>query len=309
MKQKRSRLLGNFLFVVVVLFCSILMSENVSAGGFPIEKGALGDESWTVKEEMGKIFYYTHGTTVWGHEFGCYKDPNNRERDILWLAFSSMDEKIKDFKGQFVTVLLDFGTKRSQVELKILYSGTIGSTHVIYLSNWLVGEKLMELLMAEKYVKVSFLEPKELEVLFDIKEDSFSLEGFAESRKKAKEMSKNEGLKDLFLTLSADKKVIVEGEEILVDISLYVTKAGLKEIEYPRYKHEGFKADALQEPAKFKRSYNDIQYDVLEFQQRMVAESVGEKTIGPATIKFIKVTKEGQEPMELVSNEIDVFVE
>ena len=114
MKQKKRRLLGNFLFVVVVLFCSILMSENVLAGGFPIEKGALGDESWTVEEKIGKIFYYTHGTVVWGHEFGFYKDPNNNERDILWLSFSSRDEKIKDFKGHFVTVLLDFGVLHSR---------------------------------------------------------------------------------------------------------------------------------------------------------------------------------------------------
>ena len=63
------------------------------------ENGELGDESWTVEERIGRYFYFTHGTAVWGHEFGFFKDPNECNADTIWLTFSSSEEKVKNYIG------------------------------------------------------------------------------------------------------------------------------------------------------------------------------------------------------------------
>ena len=165
------------LFLVVTLFVSI-----VEAGGVEYERE---DENWTVEIRIGRVFYYTHGTAVWGHEFGFFKDVNDCSSDTLWLTFSSYEENVKDFKGRDVVILLDVDGKEFKVKTPMLGTGTIGLTHVMTFTNWSPGEQLMDALAKGRYVKVQILEPKELETLLDIKEDQFGLEGFVASRKEA----------------------------------------------------------------------------------------------------------------------------
>ncbi len=174
MNRKLFRKTFLFIFFIIFLFVGNVLADD----------GSLGDESWTVEKKSGRMFYFTHGTIVWGHEFGFYK-MGNCESDIVWLTFSARDERVKDFKGQNVVVSLEVDGKDFRSELSMLYVGTIGYTHVMYLSSWVVGEQEMYALMKGRYVKVKILEPKELEALLDIKEDQFSLEGLAASRKEA----------------------------------------------------------------------------------------------------------------------------
>ena len=165
------------LFLVVTLFASI-----VEAGGVEYERE---DENWIVKIRIGRVFYYTHGTAVWGHEFGFFKDVNDCSSDTLWLTFSSYEKGVKDFEGRDVVILLDVDGKEFRVKTPMMSTGTIGLTNIMTFTNWSPGEQLMDALMKGRYVTVQILEPKELEALLDIKEDEFSLEGFADSRKEA----------------------------------------------------------------------------------------------------------------------------
>ncbi|MFH1479249.1 MAG: hypothetical protein ABIG92_05705 [Candidatus Omnitrophota bacterium] len=168
--------------ILILFLATTLFVSMVEAGGLEDESW---DESWTVEKQIGRVFYYTHGTAVWGHEFGFFKDVNDFSSDTLWLTFSSCEEKVKDFVGKDVLILLDVDGKEFKVKTPMLHTGTIGLTHVMTFTNWSPGEQLMDSLTKGRYVKVQILEPKELEALLDIKDDRFGLEGFAASRKEA----------------------------------------------------------------------------------------------------------------------------
>lgn len=183
-----------YVLISFMAFISLCIPEGVLAGDMPdvIEEGNLGDErwseNWSVIGNDSRVYYRTHGTVVWGHEFGFYKSPEDPEQDILWLTFSSMDEKVKEFEGKDVLVLFEIDGVPYKIELTMLSTSVIGTTHVMLFTNWTAGPKLIEALVEGRYVEVQILEPADLEVLMDIKKDKFGLEGFAASRENAKEM-------------------------------------------------------------------------------------------------------------------------
>jgi len=168
---------------LMVFLGGILWSISTQAGGLDDE--VMGDESWTVETRKGLVFYTTHGKIVEGLKFGFFKSPENCESDILWLNFSSSEEKVKDFIGKDVMISLEVDGVDFRINPPMLGAHTIGFTHVMLFTNWVVGERLMDALMKGRYVTVQIVEPKQLEVLLDIKEERFSLDGFVASRKEA----------------------------------------------------------------------------------------------------------------------------
>lgn len=154
------------------------------------QRGTLGDESWTVERRVNRVSYFTHGTTVWGHEFGFLK-AGDCKNDILWLTFSARDEKVKDFDNKDILISLTVDKKDYRIEVPMMYMGVIGFTHVMYFTNWVAEEELLGALMKGRHAKVRILEPKELEALLDIKEDRFGLKGFVASREEAERVCKS----------------------------------------------------------------------------------------------------------------------
>ncbi len=169
-----------FLSAVCMIFFLVGMSGGVSA-----QKDELGDESWTVGERVGRYFYFTHGTAVWGHEFGFFKDRNECNSDTIWLTYSSSEEKVKDFVGKVVVISLNVDGRDFKIKTPMLHEGTIGFTHVMTFTNVDAEQQLIDSLKEARHVKVMIVEPKELEALLDIKEDQFGLEGFAAGRSEA----------------------------------------------------------------------------------------------------------------------------
>jgi hypothetical protein len=155
-----------------------------------VQKGSLGDESWTVEKRNDRIFYFTHGTAVWGHEFGFYKT-DDCGGDFLWLSFSTSDEKVKNLSGKEALISLNIDSKDFKIKSTMRYMGTIGFTQVMYFFDRAVGPELMNVLTKGYNVKVQIIEPKELEALLDIKYDEFSLKGLAASRKEAEKVCKD----------------------------------------------------------------------------------------------------------------------
>jgi len=174
---------------VLACFLSIFTSK-VFAGGLPEKESELSDISWEVKERVDRVFYFTHGTAVWGHEFGFFKNIENYNNDILWLTFSSSDEKVKNFIGKPVVILLDIDGEIFEFEINMLNAETMGFTHVMFFTNMEVDKRLVYALSKGSSVKVQIVEPENLEVLLDIKEDVFDLTGFVKSRKQAGERCK-----------------------------------------------------------------------------------------------------------------------
>jgi len=127
----------------------------------------------------------THGTAVWGHEFGFFKDPNDCGVDTLWLTFSSSDERVKEFVGKDVVIGLNIDGKEFDIKTPMLSSDTIGFTHVMMFTNWEADSQFVTEILNGKRAVVKIKEPAELEGLLDIKEDEFGLDGFVDSREEA----------------------------------------------------------------------------------------------------------------------------
>lgn len=142
-------LLSTLFISTSILVQGIITPENALAGGLPVDEGEWGDGSWTVKEQLGRIFYYTHGMAVYGHEFGFYKDPKAPEMDMLWLTFSSINEKVKDFEGQEVTVMLVIDGVSSILKLNLPTTMTMGHTHIMFFENWVADSTLIAALTGD----------------------------------------------------------------------------------------------------------------------------------------------------------------
>jgi hypothetical protein len=179
--------------LLLISICSISL-----AGGLPAEKGELGDESWYVEERMGAVHFYTHGTAVYGHEFGFRLHPNNIDYDVLWITFSSFEKAVKKFVGNTISIFLivDGVPYKAEVELLGAYSlkdlsgdPSLGdSFHIMCFTKWVAHDNFIDILNKGEYLEVQIFHPKEFQELCDIPRDKFGLEGFAKAREKAKLM-------------------------------------------------------------------------------------------------------------------------
>lgn len=177
--------------LALLLFASVVIAGGIESEDY--EEGELGDEAWTVETRIDRVFYFTHGAVVWGHEFGFFK--NDPDGDTLWLTFSSSEEGVKNFEGKDVVILLDVDGVDFKIKLPMLSVETFGDIHIMLFTNWRPEAQLINALMKGRYMTVRIIEPQELEALLDIKEDQFSLEGFTVSREKARKLCED-GLRD-----------------------------------------------------------------------------------------------------------------
>jgi len=52
-----------------------------------IPVASYAKDGWTVEKDT----IYTHGTTVYGHEFGYFKDNEYRGNDLIYIQWSAYD--------------------------------------------------------------------------------------------------------------------------------------------------------------------------------------------------------------------------
>ena len=96
---------------ILPIFLIFMLIPGLALAGNLPKKGELGDTSWYVKEMGDKVFYFTHGTAVWGHEFGFYRYPDDYANDVFLLILTSYDEKVKEFVGKEAVILLSIDGK------------------------------------------------------------------------------------------------------------------------------------------------------------------------------------------------------
>lgn len=173
---------------VFLLFFMLLLAGSQS--GVLAQAEGTTEEFWTVEKRIGRVFYKTRGEIIGGDQFGFYKDPGDCKTDILWLSFSSPTADVKKFEGQDVTILLNVDGKDFGIQVPLLSAASRGITHVMMFSNWVPEEQLIDVFKKGRSLKVTILEPQELQALLDIKEDTFSLKGFTAKRKEAEAMCK-----------------------------------------------------------------------------------------------------------------------
>ncbi|MCD6093562.1 MAG: protein BatD, partial [Candidatus Omnitrophica bacterium] len=104
-----------------------------------------------------------------------------------------------------------------------------------------------------------------------------------------------EGLKDrIFLTVKAGKLQAYVNESIPLSIKLYINRLGVRDIQYPKFEHEGFSIKEFGEPKQYRQTIGGIVYDVIEFNTNMFAVRPGQFLLGPAKVDCNLIVRKRQ---------------
>ena len=177
-----------YLFKNVVFYMLALVLFGVfifPAVALASDGGNYEDPGWETSERMDRIFYFVHGTSVWGHEFGFFKSPENCNIDTLWMTFSSYEDGIEDFTGKDIDFDFIIDEKKYRVSLNMMSPFTIGLTNVVTFTNFILEDAVMLALIEGDHLDIEVAGPKEVMGLFDIKKDEFNLEELSSVRAEA----------------------------------------------------------------------------------------------------------------------------
>ena len=88
----------------------------------------------------------------------------------------------------------------------------------------------------------------------------------------------------IFVVVEIEKEKLYLNEVVPLTIKLYVNRLSLKEIQYPKFAHEGFSVGEFEKPRQYTQGLNGIPYDVVEFRTHIFAIKPGELTLGPSEL-------------------------
>jgi hypothetical protein len=146
-------------------------------------------KDWSVTERLdGRIFYYTHGSKVWGHELGFIKTRGACGGDILWITYSSADKSVFAYIDQPTRFAFDVDGNQFTVDMAMLSVRTVLLTQVMTFTNFLAGDRLIALMVKGHKATIKITSPKDLVGYLDTPEETFSLIGFTAARNKADAM-------------------------------------------------------------------------------------------------------------------------
>lgn len=182
---KTSQYWGNWIEEYTTqLLASFPKTEDDGSGNYWTYK------EWNTESYDSLVSYSTHGTVAWGHEFGFIKKPSNCDNDILFLSWSTQDVEIKKFINDEFTLRMSVGGKSFDIQtsLTAANSDLLNSSTLMAFTNFMAGQKFIELLSLGENITVGIIGPKNTLKHLDIKEDTFHLSGFIANRLKAQEM-------------------------------------------------------------------------------------------------------------------------
>ena len=175
------------IIVYLAFFLFITLSSNVYA-----QDSELAIKDWSIRNDSERIFYKTHGTVIYGHEFGFFKPKGDCDSDILWITYSSANDEVLNFIGKEIVLMIDVDGTQFKIGINMLSADKLTpTTKIMAFTNYLVGEEFIKLLNKGRKVRLQIVEPKALMNQLDIKEDEYSLIGYKASRLKAKEFCNN----------------------------------------------------------------------------------------------------------------------
>ena len=146
-------------------------------------------KDWSVRFDENKVFYITHGSVVWGHEFGFFKAPGYCVSNTIWITFSSVNDEVLNFIGKDAVFRITVDGTSFRINVNMLTAQKFTpTTKVMMFTNSYAGDDLINILNKGKKLTLKIIEPKDLVKYLDIQDDEFSLNGFIAARLKAKEM-------------------------------------------------------------------------------------------------------------------------
>jgi len=142
------------------------------------------------------IKYTTHGSAVWGHEFGFLKKAGNCDEDNIYVSWSSTVDKNQLENMLEREVLFDLEPDNAYFQFAVphlvvnpLMEG--GSLNIMLFTNYFPQFTFKPTLEVGKKISVKVNDKDPHHKNFDIPYDEFSLEGYIAARQYAIEQCEN----------------------------------------------------------------------------------------------------------------------
>lgn len=156
-------------------------------------------KNWEVSKLDDLIMYRTNGNIVHGHSFGWIKRVGQCNYDNLYLTYSSSHEDkdiLEQLRNNRIPLKLVFpGAEGAPLKIHppIISVNDLGSMKVITLSNIQKDKVLNAYLEKLHLMEVNITKP--YDSLFDIPNESWSLDGYIAAKLKAKDLCESETAK------------------------------------------------------------------------------------------------------------------
>ncbi len=96
----------------------------------------------------------------------------------------------------------------------------------------------------------------------------------------------------VLLKMQAAKSKAYINETVPLTIKLYVSNIGVRDIQFPEFKHENVSAGAFDKPLQYQEQIGGTAYDVVEFKTQIFGTRAGEYKLGPAKLKANIITRQ-----------------
>jgi len=140
---------------------------------------SYAEDGWTVEKDT----IYTHGSTVYGHKFGYFKDKEYCGNDLIYIQWSTYEDGLKEFEGIDAKIAIRINGEDEVIEVipstlmrtaKFPVLMTIGDFRTI-----LYSKELSKDVRESQSIEFTFAGPEDLVSKLDIKSDTFDTSGLA----------------------------------------------------------------------------------------------------------------------------------
>ena len=168
---------------------SLSFASHVFAGG---ESSKIGETEWQLTRTPDGRFYrlVTHGAAVWGHEIGVLFPIADCDEPILWVSWSSIDERLNQTAEGTVTTFAFASSGRRvvrDVPLLAVWRPFETGTALLSFTNRALDDDLREFLRSYDTLTVRISGPTNLTSRVDFIEDEFDARGFTKAERVAQE--------------------------------------------------------------------------------------------------------------------------
>jgi len=96
----------------------------------------------------------------------------------------------------------------------------------------------------------------------------------------------------IFMVMEAKRTTAYMNEEIPLTIKLYINRLSVRDIQYPKFDHEGFSIEPFSPARQYQEALGGVMYDVIEFNTTIFATRTGTLVLGPAETKCNVIKKQ-----------------
>ena len=175
-----------------ILWAAVLsfsFSSHVIAGG---EGSKIGETEWQLTRTPDGRFYrlVTHGAAVWGHEIGALYPVAYCDEPILWVSWSSFDQRLNETAEGTVTTFAFASSGQPEfrdLPLLAVWRPFETGTALLTFTNRALDDDLREVLRSHAVLTVGITGPEDLTSVVNVIEDQFNTRGFSTAERVAQE--------------------------------------------------------------------------------------------------------------------------